>query len=483
MPKRSLTAGVARTDITPPLGFRMQGAMRRTEGASGVQAPLLATCLVLADDDRKLAIVDCDLIGFDVPLANEIRARIGDGIGVPSSNVILGCTHTHNGPCTFRGALGGVHDVGGEAWEISALDSYIANLQSQLTGIAKLADKARSPARARAGEGRARVGINREEVDDSGRTFVGRNPDGPSDHSVPVLRVDDLQGNAIAVVTGYAAHPVVMGYEIYDYTPDYPGVVRRIVERVTGATCLFLTGAAGNQAALSFLQSDWGEMERMGGQIAAAAVQAFYAIETRPGETVREVGRSLSDVAHYYKTFVDDGPTHDVLSISTRPVTVPLQSLPPLEEAAGQLRDATQRLGELTCEGAPRTKVYPQMLVERWARGVHEKVRKGIVNDEITIEIQGFRLDDFALLAMPGEPFVEIGLEAKRCSSAATTFFAGYCNGLVAYWPTPDTLKQRGMAAASAVKTYNNSAPPVVDAVRIIVGGFEQVLSDLELRS
>ena len=119
MLRHSLSAGVARTDITPPLGFRMQGAMRRTEGASGVQAPLLATCLVLADDEKKLALVDCDLIGFDVPLANEIRRRIGGGIGAPAANVILGCTHTHNGPCTFRGALGGVHDVGGEAWEIS----------------------------------------------------------------------------------------------------------------------------------------------------------------------------------------------------------------------------------------------------------------------------------------------------------------------------------------------------------------------------
>lgn len=444
---------------------------------------MLATCLVLADDEKKLALVDCDLIGFDVPLANEIRGRIGEGIGVPAANVILGCTHTHNGPCTFRGALGGVHDVGGEAWEIAALDAYIGNLELQLAGIAKLADASRRPARARAGEGRARVGINREEVDSSGRTFVGRNAEGTSDHSVPVLRIDDLGGNAIAVLTGYAAHPVVMGYEIYDYTPDYPGVVRRIVEQVTGATCLFLTGAAGNQAALSFLQSDWGEMERMGGQIGAAAVQAFYAIETRPGETVREVGKSLSDVAHYYKTFVDDGPTHDVLEFTTRPLTVPLQSLPPLEEAEKQLCDATQRLRELECEGAPKTRIYPQMLVERWARGVHGKVRSGIANEELRIEVQGFRLDDFVLLAMPGEPFVEIALEAKRCSSAAVTFFAGYCNGLVAYWPTPETLEQRGMAAASAVKTYNNSAPPVTDAVRIIVGGFEQVLSDLQVRA
>ena len=123
------------------------------------------------------------------------------------------------------------------------------------------------------------------------------------------------------------------------------------------------------------------------------------------------------------------------------------------------------------------------MLVERWTRGVYEKVQKGIVNEELTFEIQGFRLDDFALLAMPGEPFVEIGLAAKRCSSAAVTLFAGYCNGLIAYWPTPETLTQRGMGAASAVKTYNNSAPPEFDAVQIIVGGFEQVLSDLDLRA
>lgn len=78
---------------------------------------------------------------------------------------------------------------------------------------------------------------------------------------------------------------------------------------------------------------------------------------------------------------------------------------------------------------------------------------------------------------------MEIALEAKRRSSAPVTFFAGYCNGLVAYWPTPETLEQRGMAAASAVKTYNNSAPPVTDAVPIIVGAFEQVLSDLDMRA
>ena len=140
MLKNSLTAGVARIDITPPVGFRMAGAMRRTEGATGIESPLLATALVLADDLLKIVIISCDLIGFDPPLANEIRDQIGKRLSISSSNVVLGCTHTHNGPCTSRGNIGGVHDIGGEAWEIEALDVYIGDLVSQLVDLATTAD-------------------------------------------------------------------------------------------------------------------------------------------------------------------------------------------------------------------------------------------------------------------------------------------------------------------------------------------------------
>ena len=76
-----LSAGIARADITPPLGFRMQGAMRRVEGAEGIESNLLATVLVITDNNNKIAILDCDLVGFDLPLAKEIRQKIGQAIG------------------------------------------------------------------------------------------------------------------------------------------------------------------------------------------------------------------------------------------------------------------------------------------------------------------------------------------------------------------------------------------------------------------
>ena len=256
----------------------MMGAMRRTEGSVGIESSLLATTLALAvEGEGKVVLVDCDLIGFDVPLSDRIRQVIAERVGTSANCVIVGCTHTHNGPCTVRGTLGGVHDVPvGDPTEPARLDAYIENLVGQLAGIAEQADGLRQPARIGAGRGEASVAINREEVADDGRVLVGRNPDGTTDHSVDVVRVDDTEGNPIAVLVGYAAHPVVMGYNSYHLSQDYPGVVRRILEGASGATCLFFTGAAGNQALLSFLQDDWGEKERIGGAVAGAAIQAFF---------------------------------------------------------------------------------------------------------------------------------------------------------------------------------------------------------------
>ena len=480
MSENTLTAGVARVDITPPVGFRMQGAMRRTEGSTAVESSLLATTLLLADDNTKIVIVDCDLIGFDLPLAQEIREAIAGRVGTSASCVAVGCTHTHNGPSTTRGTLGGVHDVGGDPTERAMLDSYIENLKGQLAGMAAFADDNREPARIGAGSGQAAVAINREEKVADGRVLVGRNPEGAIDHSVDVLRVDDIDGNPIATLVSYAAHPVVMGYHTYYLSQDYPGVVRRLVEQVTGAACLFLTGAAGNQATLSFLQDDWGEKERTGGIIGGAAVQAFFDIETRPHEVVREEGASLSNVAFYHKEF-SEGPTHRILKSANRQATVPLQELPSAEEAEAALAAASENVRKLESAGEPPTKTHPARLVERWAQGVVDKIESGITQEDLTFDIVGFRIDDIALVTMPGEPFVEIGLGVKQRSKAAHTIFGGYCNGVLAYWPSAETVRQGGMAVDASLKSYNISAPPVEECVDLIVAQFGELLSDLDL--
>ena len=363
---------------------------------------------------------------------------------------------------------------------VEALDTYIENLVRQLAGVAALADSRRQPARAAAGQDEARVAINREEISpEDGRVVVGRNPEGITDPSVDVLRIDDLKGNPIAVVTSYAAHPM-MGYEIHLYSPDYPGVVRRIVEQVTSATCLFLMGGAGNQECWSSMESDWGEQERMGGRIAGAALKAFYKIETRPHEVIRERGKSLSLLALYRKEF-HDGPTHEILKVASRNVKVPLQPLPSLAEAEAQLAGARAELEQLEKAGAPTTQTVPQGVVVRWAEGVLEKVKSDAGRQWLTYPMVGCRLDDFVLLGMSGEPFVEIGLGAKERSKAEHTMFAGYVNGVLAYIPSAETVRRGGMSVSSAVRTYNIPVPPAENAVDTVLKEIDRLLNDLGL--
>jgi len=480
MTENTLTAGAAKIDITPPIGFRMQGIMRRIEPSVGIHMPLAATALVLADDNHKIAVIDCDLIGLDMPLAAEIRQAVAQRIGTETSHVTVACTHTHTSPATVRTSLGGPHDLAPRSGEIESLDAYVAELVDKLAGVAAAADACRRPARAGAGRGEAAVNINREQMMDDGRVFVGRNPDGVTDHGVDVLRIDDLEGRPIAVVCCFAAHPVVMGMDSFLLGPDYPGVVRRVVEQTVGGTCLFLTGAAGNQATIEFLQDDWNEVERTGGVIGLEAAKTAMGIETRPHEVVMETGGSMSNLALYSKRF-HDRPSHQLLDVATRTATVPLQPLPSLAEAEAQAADAQRELADAQCRGVTVRETVPLLLMERWTRGVLEKVRAGVKQDELVFDIVGYRLDDFVLVALPGEPFIEIAIGVKERSKATHTMVAGYGNGNVGYLPSAETVAQGGMAVEASVKTYNISAPPVAETVDIVVAEFGRLLADLGL--
>ncbi len=60
-PASEMRAGVAKVDITPPLGMPLLGYYDRTDGAKGELDPLYARILVLESGNTRLAYVDLDL--------------------------------------------------------------------------------------------------------------------------------------------------------------------------------------------------------------------------------------------------------------------------------------------------------------------------------------------------------------------------------------------------------------------------------------
>src|SRR5262249_62313952 len=93
---------------------------------------------------------------------------------------------------------------------------------------------------------RCKIGYNRRVSTAPGRIGAGHNWDGPMDPTVAVARIDAEDGETIATLVNYGCHPTTAGPDNRLLSPDYPGVVRQVVERALGGACLFLQGAAGD---------------------------------------------------------------------------------------------------------------------------------------------------------------------------------------------------------------------------------------------
>src|ERR1700722_19517101 len=89
-----MKAGVAKVDITPPLGVHMWGYFDRLTGAEGILDPLYARVLVLETAGQQLAYVDLDLgRTFGPASLDRLRAAAKKDSGI--DNVIVQATHTH----------------------------------------------------------------------------------------------------------------------------------------------------------------------------------------------------------------------------------------------------------------------------------------------------------------------------------------------------------------------------------------------------
>ncbi len=219
-----LRAGAARTDITPPTGHPMWGyAARKDAPCVGVLAPLQARALVLAAGKERVALVSLDL-GRAPPRASTaaIRARVQQAAGI--EYLFLVASHTHHGPVLEL-----------DKWPTEKT-SYVRQLERKLTDLILEANKALRP---------ARLGVASKEVV-LNRNRHSKRPNAPVDRELLVLRVEDGDGRPIAHAINFAAHPTMLPSATLKFSPDYPGPLCALVEKETGAPCLFLQGAAGD---------------------------------------------------------------------------------------------------------------------------------------------------------------------------------------------------------------------------------------------
>ncbi len=121
-----------------------------------------------------------------------MRARISERTGLAPDAILVGCTHTHSGP-----ELGLAVTVAGKP-----APTFVAPLLDAIVEAGARAHTTAAPARLAVGCAEARIGRKR------------RTANGPTDPSVPILRVDAADGSTLAALYVHGCHPTALPLEI-----------------------------------------------------------------------------------------------------------------------------------------------------------------------------------------------------------------------------------------------------------------------------
>lgn len=473
-----LHAGVARRDVTPDLPIDLVGYSRRWQPATEVRAPLSATALVIDDGSIRTAV-----IAIDVPIirpgdAAAMRVAVGAALDTHPDNILINVSHTHAGPHTHTGGV----KIGGD--QLGHSDNelrFIARLPDVVVEVAAAAAATLEPVRVGAGVGSSELAVNRRERAPDGRTILGWNPDGVCDRDVTVLRVDRLDGTPLALVVNYACHPVVVGPEDPAVNPDFPGPMRAMVERVTGATCLFLQGAAGNVLPLQGFFDHAGPEIAFGESLGLEAAHVASGIETTPTRIEKLDYGSVTPISLYRRVPVDPAPVQTV-GVAARTVDFPLKPIPDvtaLEEERDRYRAA---VADAVVAGADRAALNPLEYHVNWADEALRQLSAGPVATSVPAFLQAIRIGDVAIAAVPGEVFSEIALAVKQRSPATTTLFAGYSNGIISYLPTADEYPYGGYECDYAHHSYGLVEQVAPATERMVVDTCSALIDELFTR-
>jgi hypothetical protein len=196
----------------------------------------------------------------------------------PRDRLMLAFSHTHGGP-SVTNLLQVLANPRMTPDQQRDMDDYTRGLVDKVVALVGEALADLRPARLSAGQGEAPFAMNRRLKTEKGYV-IGVNPDGPTDHTVPVLRVDGADGRLRAVVFLYACHNTTLGGDIYQFHGDYAGFAESALEsRHAGATAMFMMGCGGD--ANPHLRGTL-DLARQHGETLAGAVDAVLGGAMRP---------------------------------------------------------------------------------------------------------------------------------------------------------------------------------------------------------
>ena len=406
-----LQAGVARVDITPPLGLPVGCWAARRCLARGVREPLVAQALVLSDGERTAALVTMDLVFAGRDLTDAVRARVQELTRIPPEAVLVHASHNHSAPSLSRGSgVAGLQDAPG-------FEPYTAVLPDLVSGAVFAAHARLRPARVGSAVAHA-PGLSGNRVQH----------EKPVDDAVTVIRVDDAGGAPLASIVGFTAHPITVGGITTEWDAEYPAPLRVAVEAaLPGVECLFVQGCAGDVAPFddwwfgnweasrhSYERRDW-----LGAKLAEVALEAHARAETSTDARVA-AGSEWLDLRRRRHGYTSDE----------------------LREATARWEAGPQTQWPETWSEEVHTMTSAQQFPSSYMWGALTMYADMLERADVPVrtEIQALAVGDAAIAANSFELFNEPGSRIRAASPFPTTIAAAYTNDYLGYLPTSEDL-------------------------------------------
>ncbi len=441
---KTLLAGAAKTNITPPLGTSLAGYMRDRRAAH-IHDDLFARSLVLDNGEARIAFVICDSLAIYKKEIDKAKHLINEHTGIPPEQVLIAATHSHTAPTVVS------------VFQSEPDKEYADWLVTRVVDSVRIAVNNLRPAKIGWGVGREdSVVFNRRffmkpgttppnpwgETDEAVKMNPGyENPNivkpaGPIDPDLSILAVQDLDGDPIAILGNYTLH-YVGGGKGDDVSADYFGVWAEMIEREVGGdgeitkppfVAMLTNGCSGDINNIDVRK----RLEQ------PYPYHQMYEVARIVADKAREVVRNID-----YHEWVPLAAKQTVLELGVRK---PTES--EIKEAKSILENAEEPL---------------KTLREIYAR---ETVLLAKRSDTVHTPVQALRIGEAGIVTFPGEAFVELGLEVKEDTPFPTTFCIELANDYVGYIPTVQAHEQGGYETWRARSSFleKDAAPAMISA-------------------
>jgi len=334
---KSLTANVATVDITPPLEMKytLGGyGERMNKPAEGIHDSIWAKALVLKKGNEKYAIVTIDILGLPSNLKPDLLKRIA-AKGWSTENLMLLPSHSHGSlemAAINSKNVFGVLQIG--IFQPELLDFFIAKLGKLMT------DADRNYREVKIGTGSALLdGLNRN-----------RRGDKIIDNELTVTRVELANGQPLAALVNWTAHPTFIGGDDMLVSAEWPGYLQSEMGKIIGkgVTIMYYNGAEGDQSPVYKGQgSAYEKIQGYGKIIAGKAFDIYKSIQPKTENELAFTYKIIDlpeQVAH--PDFMETGGAEYGLNDET--VKVIMDALGPKKVGIGSVK-----IGDFVLVGIP----------------------------------------------------------------------------------------------------------------------------------